>query len=650
MKEIIAKHPHQFEGFMNIDLFKKITELGEGKDTAILQFSQQHQIEYVGELAERWTERKIIKDEKDIVAMNLALAWVSSNSQFLYNQKEIYVENLKAYIKEHNLSTTTIITLMYFMGREKIIDKEFIEEFTQMDIQKSSFEHIFNIYFLTTLYGMYKDFEVLHEVICRYLDAMKLSLKNPFEDYTQLYLLSSTYLMLDKPKAQSFKTKGMSRLLQTIGNLRWKEVEWSNRSTAASVIGISSKDVITYNYILATKFKSSYEQKITGPGFERIHANLLRVHYTDKNDEFPHELVDDVKNLFEFHNSEDYYTPSPFGKMLKNHLSEVPDHNLIHLMSHVSDEEFIKKINPKYIRFVEDDLLDITKQKRVVESLLNYQTDQLKEDEFRYLEGKRTELDYSFSPFRQSYVTALIEYGFLDLEEIGFLKKNGYLENIISYIKQNKSTSEYLEYLEPLEPKYYSNLENLAELTKETEEIDNETKKRYFQLKLKDVFTNKPTKYADTLLIFLQNDEFLKLFDYTGAEVHELERQLYDNKMLSDKNHKELHKKLTPKEVLEVEYISVAKKEIANKFGESYPEHYIDKLINKCMIRPVLTETLFESILNFRISGSYGHSIKEYLFMIYQVKAHLSLTENQIAALENKALNYIIGETEAKSA
>ncbi|MCA1066185.1 hypothetical protein QTG56_25040 (plasmid) [Rossellomorea sp. AcN35-11] len=650
MLKLIEKYPHQFEEFMNVELFHKINSLGEGENEAILLFSQEHQIEYVGELAERWSERKIINNEKDLVAMNLALSFTPSRAEFLYNQKELYVERVREYIKKHKLSESALVTLMKFMSVHRIDYNEVLEELIQHKKQTKAFEHIHNIYLLTLVYNYRREeYDNLFNLICQYIDSMELCLQNPFEDYTQLYLMSRTFLRLHKPKAKSFKTKGRSRLLQTIGNLRWKEVEWSNTETYTSLLNISKKDAITYNYILSG-FKCYRDQKITGPGFERIYENLLRAHYTSK-EEFPNELVDEVTELNCFHKSEEYGAYSPFEKMLAYRLNEVPDHNVIHLLNHATDKEIIKRISPKYIRFLKSELLDETKQKTIVDKLLAHHSSKVTKDEFYYLEERREKLGLQLQFVTQGYVDTLIAYGFIKLEDIELLKSKGYLTNAIEHVRENKSTGEYLLYLDQLEPSYYSNLKRLDELT--SEEPDTEIKKLYYKLKLQDVFGNRPTQYADMLFDFLQDEEYLSLFEYTESEVEELEKSLYEHKMLSETKHKLLHKKLTPKEVLEAEYIKKAKEKINKTLQERYSYLYIDDLITMCLRLPTLIDTLIDGLLDVKIidQSSRVSNLGDFLLMVYKTKTHFNLTDKQLTDLENKAINHItITKLEEKSA
>jgi hypothetical protein len=97
-QNIIKKNPSLFP-FINAEFALEIPEIKTNKAIK-LKFAKFYQLEYVGEIAERWDERNMVKGKADFIGMTLGLA-KSFSSDFLYDQKEIFINKATSWLEQN---------------------------------------------------------------------------------------------------------------------------------------------------------------------------------------------------------------------------------------------------------------------------------------------------------------------------------------------------------------------------------------------------------------------------------------------------------------------------------------------------------------------------------------------------------------------
>ena len=119
--KILKKNPYLFP-FINVSLAEDLTELPSSK-VMKLKFSKLYQLEYVGEVAERWMEREgLVKNTADFLGLTIGLSNAFTND-FLYNQKDNFIQKASEYLaKEFDI--TAALLVLYFAYEQSIdIDK-----------------------------------------------------------------------------------------------------------------------------------------------------------------------------------------------------------------------------------------------------------------------------------------------------------------------------------------------------------------------------------------------------------------------------------------------------------------------------------------------------------------------------------------------
>ncbi|KAF6628160.1 hypothetical protein H6F38_20350 [Paenibacillus sp. EKM208P] len=367
---------------INVSLMEDILGLASESKMAALRFSKEYNLQYIGELAERWNERNIVNSNQDIIALILGISLCSSGT-FLYDQKKLFISSICDHLRMswNGLAASAILSFGY-RDLKPYPELELIRErlIQFADTYEYESERILQISLLSRVYKL-QPHEELRKYILSLIDGLCLDIKKPFLEYPLLLLLSDVYHQLEKPTSKEFKTKGRGRLLQTIAALRTKEVLQNQQYS--ETLKVKDQDISILNFYMA--FQNTPDvHSITGPGFDRIKENFFFAQFTSESD-LPMHLIELIDQMSYGSKSEQEH---PLDFLLRKFksigISGFPNRNNLKLLISKCDTILLKHCSKSYIELLKDELIIEERRNRIIKVLLESRA--LNEEEFNYLQ------------------------------------------------------------------------------------------------------------------------------------------------------------------------------------------------------------------------------------------------------------------------
>ena len=643
-QEIFKKNPDLFQ-VVNTEFAVELPEMKTNKAIK-LKYTKFYQLEYVGEVAERWDEREMVKGKSDFIGMTLGLAKSFSND-FLYNQKEIFINKAATWL-EKNFDFTSALSVLYFANEQNLDMNDSLETIYQgiLDCDKT-IEDANELVMAISLAVKNKSYihfqrketddQVWRELICSLIDQLQLNLKDPHEDYLLLAMIAPVYDALDKPKAKEFKTKGMVRYLQSISALFYKEVNTERAFSISEVLKISREDVFAYNYLLV--FECSYygEQDITEPGYERICKRYLEYQFFSKNpvsDDFLQRVEEDQAKERRNRNFD-------FGSIVVN-LRKFANLDNLKKFIDISKDTLMERVYRSHIILIEKDLVDEETKMNITTRLLagdGYRVQPLNREEFEYLQEKLKEYqanhDLKFRP-NQNYVDLCIRYGHVDVNDVERLKEMEITEYAVNYVFAQKDWEQLIGLLEKVDISFHKVLWRYDYRLKD--ELKGDLLKRFYNLYINFLFYKEPSKYSKTIYELLQDESFVKLFELSEQDVEDIEKTIYDNELLSKNDAEELYRKYTPVEVLEKERIEKVVNEIRGYHSIWSLKYHFAEHLNDMKEHEDVRKAFVDRLRNVQVINGY---FDDFVVIFYKLKYHGLLTDEENQLIENKTIQAV---------
>jgi hypothetical protein len=609
---------------VNVSLMKDIIDLSTGHKITSLKWSKQFNVEYVGELAERWMDRNVVQDMKDLRALILGIS-LCGTSHFLYDQEKRFVLNVAEYLKV-NWDVISAAAILKFGSRMLADVRELQEVRDRLVESECTYEFESDRILLIALANeayIISSHDELRKFILRQVDGLKLNIADPHRDYPLLLLLSEVYYDLKKPTAKELQTKGMSRLLQIIGAMRNKEVGESQ--DYHHILNVSVKDLYTLNFLLAVE-NTPRNHSITGPGFQRIKENYFESHFVSDAD-LPLEVEKRVRDM-----------DKGFFKFLLNRIEShdgscnFRNKDNLKRILHLNDEFLMECARPSYLTLLQQEVLDGSKKKQVIEYLLRCYD--FTKEKFDYLENLRLQEMIEFSP-SQKYTKMCLEYGYASLENIVDLEKRGMIGNVIEILQKKQSYGELLTVLEQVTNDYHKFLLKDFAFNKLKALVNDNLKKRLYPIYLNVLYSFEANKYPGIVFDLLNNEEFQLLFELSDEELGRIEKKLFVDDLLPEKTARSIRKKyMTPEQLEELKI-----NELCEKL-EGASCYALPTLAKEHM--PTLTENakfrvaFINQMLATKASDQYD--VQRFLLLFFQLRAKGLFTLEEIEQLESKAM------------
>ncbi|MGV2886095.1 hypothetical protein [Paenibacillus taichungensis] len=626
--------------FINAELLNDIIAFADGTKVVTLKFSKAYNLEYIGELAERWHERDIVKDNRDLLALVLAVAECSSGT-FLYDQKKLFIKSVCEYLATNWNPIAAALILRY--GRHELENvPELVLIRDMLGQTPDSFacesERILLISLVSDVYASLKPAnEQIRNYVLELIDGMQLKFTDLHVEYPLLLLLSEVYGDLEKPTAKDLKTKGMSRLLQVIASLRTKEISKDNNLPACQALGVTRDDILVLNYYLAYQ-NTPRDHSITGPGFERIKENFIGCHFTSEND-VPEQIITIVGEMIKNHEQKERSKDNPhplnflIGKFSVRGKQQFPNRNNLKLLVKMAEKILMYHVTECYMSLLEEGMVESKQRDQIIESLLTKHN--LTKENFDYLEQQRLLLHLDIT-VTSSYAVSCLKHGHISLDQIDELENRGMLGFVIEHLKGKEAYSDLLDLLERVSDSYHKFLVEETSFNRLKSKMNDDLKKRLYRIYLSALYTHNASKYPERVFDMLKNAEFINLFGLSTDEVEELERNLYRSELLSESQAKSIREKYMTTEELEEVRTQELMKEL-NECSKYRIGSFVEKHCSKFKEKKLLGNTFVERLVH--LLETVGKSdVGDMLLLFYQLRARNILTPEQVEVIEAVAI------------
>lgn len=621
--------------FFDVEEARRILAFSADDQQAVFHYSRNYQLEYLGEMAERWEERKVIKTKKDVTTLIVGMI-VSHSGQLRREQAIAFAENMSNYLlKDDNWNLTSAIALIRFCYDKGVPDnqvpildklkrKAFLEDKTEI---KDNNEIIFILGCLSRFSRELPEEEISFAL--KHLKNLDFSLNDVDKEYPLVLLLSSVYVALDKPKVsvfKNFKTKKLKNILTTIFNLRNRELNDNQLAKAAELLGISDKDIILLNYILGIQYKDYKFNKITGPGEDRIEENYLKLNISSE------EVFAEVfKEKLEWKHR----------RYILKHLDKVVNfENMKYIFENFEKSEVENNINSTYVEVIKNKEVGFVSKefkRSIIKTIL--ESSNSKKEDFLFLEHQRQLLDIKIDPSR-TYVQQSFDCGLISLNNVEEIESKGLTKEVEEFLWRKSNYKNYLDFLIKIDEKYYERMaeryyfQDLKSLVKNFEEKEKDFYlKNLFEIRLKAIFRFKPELYTQTVYSLLQNEDFIKFFEYSSEEIEKIEKLLFEKDLLEAREKEEVRKRYTPKEELEKERIEKLKENLENRCHDRYDiESWGRKNAIDMKNHSSLRLTFINKILQMSLRRE--SDLENILFLFYKLKVQEVFEQEQVEQLE----------------
>lgn len=446
--------------YLNLDLFKDLYPYEDVDNYENADFQKKHRLLYFGELLERYEERGIVKDIKDLrtlvfVAVNILMEGVpvfnaDQDRDFAYS----IIDKLD---KEFDYFTAATILQL----SSRYISKDFmtlIEKIVRtIESNKVDFEMaVYGIYScalgLSTCMGRH-DVQFHRELIFRLAGLLQdIELvpysKNNLNDYSTYMLLSEAcYEFCNWVDSNHFKNKKTFRYIRSMKHMQEKVIGHDvSMNTARQNLGMSTTMIQFLNYFTIKKIGDRAYLSDN----KAIRLKLGLWNWLNEEYEIPEFIWDEIKDNISEQTLYDRYSyntePHNVSTIIAGNVSRV---NFRKILTIEQELDFYRKGWIKY--FLEDnlDLFELLSQKskeEVITKALDVSEDST--DVKKYIQmleqlgiDKTLVTDYSLG----SKILAIEE----DLDVIKALgRKNArLLEEVLKKIKCNYSFDDYVDYL-----------------------------------------------------------------------------------------------------------------------------------------------------------------------------------------------------------
>lgn len=629
---------------INVNLMNEVLELSLETKVVSLKFAKNYNLQYIGELAERWHERNIVQSNEDLLGLIMGISHCTSGT-FLYDQTQLFIKSVCSYLKVNWSPVSAAAILNY--GKKELEKIPELCDIRDMLVQSdgafsNQSERILTISLLAKMYGYtraytHKHNDELRAYILMIIDGVQLNFTRLYTDYPLLLLLSDVYTDLRKPTAKEFKTKGMSRVLQVISALRTKEI--TQDQDYHLILGTNRESISILNYFLAFE-NSGHNHSITGPGFARIKENFLNYHFYSGND-VPSEFVAIVDRMIKAYgksssNSEIHPLQSLLNELSHEGVSRFQNSSNLKLLIKQANSILMKNINESYFILIKENVVEGSVRESIIEILLTGYY--LNKKEFEYLEYQRIQANQNIT-VNSTYTAMCLENGHISLENIEDLEQRGMVSFVIDILKRKQDHEQLVSLLERVKVNpYHKFLVELDGFTKLKAKSDDSIKKRLYPLYLNALYTFKASKYAAEVYDIVRNIEFIELFGVSVPEIDDIERQLYTNDFMHEKEAKIYREKhMTDEELEEVRTQELCQQ--LKKCTRYRIENFAENHWRKIAEHDVLRKTFIEQMISLELKDKFD--MGGYLMLFYQLRAKNVLSPEEIQLIDAAALQKI---------
>lgn len=581
-----------FENFIgnkvNAELYQDIRYINKVSkwDDRFRDFSQKHNLKYLGEVLERYEERGIVKTKEDLRTL-LVFAMQSmrlESPDINTNQLDVFISKVEKISLEEKDIFNIGVLLQSSSWIEKVIDDKKLCDTILNELENNnslSFEEkVWGMYSCWKYVKLNKEFkggnllervsstEETCEKLLQVLSGIELEPLKYIEDY-YLYLMLAEIANEESffAKSKNFKNKAVCNQYKKLLSLVKKEYTKDTIKSLVPILGIDEDDLLCYNYLLSEYSRYVYiDSKVTSKGSLRLCQAML--YALCKEEKCPTVILSEIREkIYTISQESDperrrgYYTYTK-GKekateiVFENFSGKISKENfdVFVILTGAKVEDYRFMVSKSFYYLLEEDYeeqfnkISFYSKERLVENCIRNSTDKsLVKRAFNLYNQMEKVSDLSVQQFKNLYSLEIIDAK-TDYKYTTTVRFEGYL----LYLKDVLSETEYLEELKS----FYSNIDDIESRVfgymgkadfvsafnavvlsvlkglkiQEIAERDLELARKYQEFK-DNLFlvTSDVEDYYEYLIGCLKKDEYKELMCLSDDDVATVSRAIYES-------------------------------------------------------------------------------------------------------------------------
>ena len=552
------------------------------------RFAEKHSLSYFGELLERYEERDIVKDQKDLRTLVFAAAQFHSSStvnEINSEQDTNFFKKINGILlKDYDLTTAVFLAWM---------DNKPLEYNEQLiDLILNNQEHIKSIFDLSlvidllNLVGADDAIEKVRELVPAYFTCLAQPNIDVGIDADSLYPLTHLYTVLNEPTAKKLGDSTFHRIVKSLHYLGVKEIDRDVVDILLEHTGFNEKEIYFLNWYAAHNFNMK-KNRITNPGYERLATGFAK-DYLAQAEPLSESMKTQLRDIL------------PEYKQFYQCVSK--NHNIYHeifrgirFLNKDTFNFFCNVLCPRYydLEFRKTAHGYIAENRELFEVLSDeYKANLVREilsDKASGLEEYQIvmPLVYEYEVgiiYCSTIFKGMVEYGYLDLHDYHKLSKDNLLYYLNVYLKNNKSDIDrigyYVKLIEAMglyhltdamvemiieqlvkygqkysgshyNKKEYQVIKGFHEV--EFSQEDKRILASYLQYLEEIFFFYLPEEYVDFVLTALESEVYLEVLGITEEDRKLIKRNLINLSVLDDSTRETIRLSLMTNEEIERE-------------------------------------------------------------------------------------------------
>lgn len=573
------------EGFSNLfnqSLMESLILFIDQDVTTKLEFERIYNLRYVGEIAERWQERNIVKSEKDLVGLIIGLSYANANSNFLYDQKSIFVKNVLSYIESNSINNSFLvkIALLNFMYKQDVESlKEYCEKIINDLLMESESlekkEYFLDLILFANCESIFrmidrsKDFII---IIKNILHFANFDLKNVDIDILIKFLLyyfksKNNNLCNYDLKINEFKDNKLTiQKIKVLYKLVFSELKDTKIQEYKNILELDEYVLLYINYV--------FRGNLFKPAQERIRK--LYIYYF-----FKFGKLEETRyyNVLKTIIGDGYlYSNRQYFSYASRYFDKITDNNLFVALCENLISNFDIKTYSTVIKSNKIDLLNQKCKENILKNVLLYSLDKYDfEKAYVYLEKNEISIDILKKDNNEidgAFIFNLFRYNKINIYDFKFIKEHNLVEYLFEYYHKYDFIQKYLllnifpiESLNIGKVDFYSydSSDILSKILSGMKKYD-ETKKKDLIEKYKlrdnnsiyddDILITRsiinhylhslnfisPKNFVSSIYDVYNKKEFIDMMKWSDEEILEINKTLFDYKLITGDEYKELKK------------------------------------------------------------------------------------------------------------
>lgn len=517
-----------FPTTMNQELLQEIINLKVGGNEQKARFAMKYNLSYLGEIAERWRERDMVKNERDLRSLIIGLT-LAGRESYLYDQEKAFVSGIRDYLATQwdSISAAALLNFSWAKFSDSLEADDILDRLKAADTSAiPPHEKVLLICLLSDIMRYNLDHEGLLAYIIQQIEQLELNLEDAHAKYPFVVMLSNAYVQLGKPSTKLFKNKTKAKWIRTLYFMSTKELP--SDSDAHTLLEINKEELYSYNYLLS-KNQGIGKSTFTGPGLERVLKRYLETVLWSETT-ITNQIFERLKGI-------DYRNFDPFFEFLDHKYQPrfTNTTNLRYFLD-LTEQRLLQQCNPSYVILLKRNVLPTEMENEIIQKILCFHgygvTKELSDEDFIYVENLRNERGLDMNP-NKLYTNKLIHYGFITTDDITVLEQRHMVGNCIQILKDNNNISELIILLGKMKNDHLKillsefNIDNILTL------VEHPPFQKLLYYYLQALYHFNPKRYASTIYDLLKSDHFRVTFGLTDEQCHQLEVDLIDSTLLS---------------------------------------------------------------------------------------------------------------------